>query len=190
MEICLVAALNRRRVIGVENRLPWHLPADLRHFKAVTLGKPVIMGRATHQSLGRPLPRRTNIVLSRQGGLTIEGCAVATSLEEALGLATGAPQVMIIGGAQVYAQALPLAARLYLTHVENDHEGDAWFPAIDEAVWRPVDETLHPADSENAHACRFVTYERRIDGGDAPVAETGAEEAVKDERASSVAPRA
>ena len=159
--MCVVAALNRRRVIGLENRLPWHLPADLRHFKAVTLGKPVIMGRATYASIGRPLPRRTNIVLSRQPGLVLEGCLVASSLHEALHLATDAPQVMIIGGAQVYAQALPLAARLYLTHVENEQEGDARFPPIDPALWRVAEETTLPADAENPYACRFVTYVRR-----------------------------
>lgn len=158
-----MAALNHRRVIGVENRLPWHLPADLRHFKTVTLGKPVIMGRSTHHAIGRPLPRRTNIVLSRRAGLALEGCLVATSLDEALDLAADAPQVMIIGGAQVYAQALPRAHRLYLTHVENDTEGDAWFPFIDDDLWRPVDATFHPADNENPYACRFVTYERRVD---------------------------
>lgn len=190
MEICVVAALNRRRVIGLENRLPWHLPADLRHFKALTLGKPVIMGRSTHESIGRPLPRRPNIVLSRRAGLTIEGCVTATTLDEALGLAAGASQVMIIGGAQVYAQAVPLAGRLYLTHVENDLEGDAWFPEIDDALWRPVEEARHAADGENPYACRFVIYERRAAANGAPAPRVVSAQAVNDGPASSAAPGA
>lgn len=161
MDICLVAALSRRNAIGLDNRLLWHLPRDLRHFKSITLGRPVVMGRSTFDSIGRPLPRRRNIVLTRQRDLRIPGCEMAHDLEEALARAgDSGDEVMVIGGARVYAQAMPLATRLVLTHVESDIDGDAYFPAIDAAVWQAVSEELHDADAENPHACRFVTYVR------------------------------
>lgn len=155
-----MAALNRRRAIGLENRLLWHLPVDLQHFKSVTLDRPIVMGRSTHASIGRALPRRTNIVLSRQPGLTLPGCIVVPSLDDALRIAGDAPSVMIIGGAQVYAQAMDRATCLRLTHVDNDFEGDAYFPEIEPSIWHAVEERQHPSDAANPHACRFVTYVR------------------------------
>src|SRR5690606_10890872 len=143
------AALARNRVIGRDNQLPWHLPADLRHFKAMTLGKPIIMGRKTWDSLGRPLPGRLNIVVSRQPGLTLEGAEVFATLHAAIeradawARAEGAEELMLIGGGQLYAQGLELAQRLYLTRVDLQPEGDAHFPAFDEAQWQRTATEAH-----------------------------------------------
>lgn len=134
--IVLVAAMANDRVIGIDNTLPWHLPEDLKHFKAVTLGKPVIMGRKTFDSIGRPLPGRLNIVITRQADWQHEGVSVAHSLPAALALAADAQDVCIIGGANLYAQALPLADAMALTHIALDIAGDAHFPAWDAQQWQ------------------------------------------------------
>ena len=144
LPLSLIAALGENRVIGVDNSMPWHLPGDFKYFKATTLGKPIIMGRKTWDSLGRPLPGRLNIVVSRQPGLELAGAEVFASLEEALVRAEqwareqGVGELMLIGGAQLYGQALEkgLVSRMYLTRVELAPEGDAWFPAFDEGQWR------------------------------------------------------
>lgn len=133
--IVLVAAMANNRVIGIDNTLPWHLPEDLKHFKAVTLGKPVIMGRKTFDSIGRPLPGRLNIVITRQADWQHDGVSVAHSLPAALALAADVPEVCIIGGANLYAQALPLADAMALTHIALDIAGDAHFPAWDAQQW-------------------------------------------------------
>jgi dihydrofolate reductase len=165
LPLCLIAALAQNRVIGRDNQLPWHLPADLKHFKALTLGKPIIMGRKTWDSLGRPLPGRLNLVVSRQPGLQLDGAEVFTSLEAAIVRADqwarqqGAGELMLIGGAQLYEQALPLAARLYLTRVELNPEGDAWFPAFSEADWRRDALDAHPATAQTS-AYSFETWSR------------------------------
>jgi dihydrofolate reductase len=166
LPLAMIAALADNRVIGLDNRMPWHLPADLRHFKAMTLGKPIIMGRKTWASLGRPLPGRLNLVVSRQPELQLDGAEAFTGLDAALLRAEqwareqGAGELMLIGGAQLYAQALARAQRLYLTRIEARPEGDAFFPAFDEAEWQCVDSQAQPAEGE-APAYRFETWERR-----------------------------
>ncbi len=166
LPLAMIAALADKRIIGLDNKMPWHLPADLKHFKAMTLGKPIIMGRKTWDSLGRPLPGRLNLVVSRQPDLQLEGAETFTSLDAALVRAEqwargqGVDELMLIGGAQLYAQALPQAQRLYLTRIEASPEGDAFFPAYDEADWARIDSQPHPADGD-APAYRFETWQRR-----------------------------
>ncbi len=151
--VSLVAALARNRVIGAGNRLPWHLPEDLKRFKRLTMGAPVIMGRKTHESIGRPLPGRRNIVVTRQPDASWPGCEVVHSLADAIALAGDAPEAFVIGGAELYAAALPRADRLHLTLIDADYAGDALFPAFDPADWR---ETAR----EPGAGFAFVTYER------------------------------
>ncbi len=160
MDIVLIAALAKNGVIGKDGALPWHLPDDLKHFKALTLGKPIVMGRKTYASVGRPLPKRRNVVLSRTSG-PIEGVELVRSLDEALALLRDEPEVCVIGGGEIYAAFLPLATRLELTHVEADVEGDAKFPEIDPSSWQVTAESRHEADDRHAFAMRFVTYLRR-----------------------------
>ncbi|WP_455232933.1 dihydrofolate reductase [Geopseudomonas aromaticivorans] len=159
LPLALIAALADNRVIGIDNRLPWHLPADLKHFKAVTLGKPIIMGRKTWDSLGRPLPGRLNLVVSRQAGLQLDGAEVFASLPAAIARADewarerGVDELMLIGGAELYAQGLPLAQRLYLTRVHLAPEGDAFFPESAEGDWQLASREEHAAAAETpAHA--------------------------------------
>ncbi|KAF1069190.1 MAG: Dihydrofolate reductase type 3 [Pseudomonas citronellolis] len=165
LPLAMIAALAENRVIGVDNRLPWRLPADLKHFKAMTLGKPVIMGRKTWDSLGRPLPGRLNLVVTRQAGLQLEGAEVFNSLEAALqranawALAEEAEELMLIGGAQLYSEAMPLAQRLYLTQVGLAPEGDAHFPELDAAQWHLASSIEHAA-SEETPAYAFQVWER------------------------------
>ena len=166
LPLSLIAALGQNRVIGVDNSMPWHLPADFKYFKATTLGKPIIMGRKTWDSLGRPLPGRLNLVVTRQKDLTLEGAEVFTSLADAIARAEdwaqeqGVDEVMLIGGAQLYEQGLPAADRLYLTRVGLSPEGgDAWFPEFDELKWKLVSNEEHPAlDDKPAYS--FEVWER------------------------------
>lgn len=158
--ISLIAALSDDGVVGIENRLPWRLPADLRWFKRQTMGKPIVMGRKTFQSLGRPLPGRTNIVVSRDPAFQADGCLVVHSLDQALAAAGGADEVMIIGGASLYTQALPRAERLYLTYVHGRFQGDAWFPPFDPRDWREIQREDHPADDRNPWPYSFLILER------------------------------
>lgn len=156
--VSLVFAVARNGVIGRDNDLPWRLPDDLKRFKAITLGKPVVMGRKTFESIGRPLPGRENRVITRQLGFEAPGCRVFANLEEAL---TGPEdEVMVIGGGQIYAEALPLAGRLYLTEVEVEVEGDAYFPEIDPVEWREVSRETHAPDERHAYAFVFRVLER------------------------------
>jgi dihydrofolate reductase len=158
--LALIAALADNRVIGRDNRLPWRLSADLRHFKTVTMGKPVIMGRNTYESIGKPLPGRSNIVLTRDPHYQAPGCQVVHSLDQALEAAAGHAEVMVIGGAQLYRQAIDRAKRLYLTRVKADVEGDTLFPEFDPAQWRELDRESHRADDKNEHDYEFITLER------------------------------
>lgn len=166
LPLCLIAALADNRVIGRDNQLPWHLPADLKHFKALTLGKPIIMGRKTWDSLGRALPSRLNLVVSRQADLQLQGAEVFVSLEAAIARADqwareqGVDELMLIGGAQLYEQGLAQAERLYLTRVALQPEGDAWFPAFDEAAWDCVMREPQAAVGAAPAHC-FETWQRR-----------------------------
>lgn len=149
------------RVIGKDNQMPWHLPADLRHFKAVTLGKPVVMGRKTFESIGRALPGRRNIVVSRQTVTDQRGAEWVNSLAHAFELLQDQPEVMVIGGAEIYRQCLPLAQRLYLTEITLETEGDACFPDYQAAgSWTLAEQCFLPADDNNPYDCRFITLIR------------------------------
>jgi len=157
-QLCLIAALAANRVIGAQGRLPWHLPDDLRHFKRLTEGHPVIMGRRTWESIGRPLPGRRNIVVSRRPGYAAAGAQVAASLDDALALCAGAPRVFVIGGADLYAAALPIADVLELTEIGAEFEGDTRFPAFEREDWREV--RREARQSADGLRFDFVRYER------------------------------
>ena len=158
--ISVIAALARNRVIGIENRLPWRLPEDLAHFKALTLGHPILMGRKTFESLGRPLPGRTNVVITRNPDYRPEGCLVADSIPAAIALCGEADEVFFIGGAELYAQAIPFADRLYLTEVDVDATGDAWFPDYDRGAFRQASRTAHTGEKGDPLRFDFVVYDR------------------------------
>ena len=163
MLISLIVAMAENRVIGRGNQMPWHLPADLRHFKSVTLGKPVIMGRKTFESIGRPLPGRRNVVISRNLDWCAEGVESVSSLDAAMALVQDADEVMIIGGGQLYREALPLAQRLYLTHIELPvTDADTWFPDYSQYQWQQWAEELHEPDEKNPYHYRFETLDRCI----------------------------
>lgn len=157
-----IVAMSENRVIGKDNKLPWHLPADLKHFKEITTGHFIIMGRKTFESIGKSLPNRTNIVLSRDAGFNAVGCQTLGSIDEAITQAKNAQQdeIFIIGGAEIYRQLLPKVRRLYLTIVHNHFEGDAWFPELNPTEWREVSRERHEADEKNACAYSFVMMER------------------------------
>jgi dihydrofolate reductase len=164
MRLSLIAALDRNGLIGSEHGLPWRLPRDLRRFRDLTWGKPIIMGRTTHEHIGRPLPGRQNIVLSRSSGLAIPGCTGARSLDEALSLAdASADECFVIGGSQVYREALPRADRLYLTLVDGIFEGNAWFPSdlMRPDEWSVEQREVCPADDKNPHPHVFLVLDRR-----------------------------
>jgi dihydrofolate reductase len=163
IDFVLLAALDRNHAIGRDNELPWRLPDDLKRFKALTLGKPVLMGRKTAQSLGRALPGRLNLVLTRSGQVPFEGMQPVASLEDAQGLAieNSARELCVIGGGEIYALCLPLATRMHLTHVDTVVEGaDAFFPRFDASQWRVIAREPHGADERHRFAFEFVDYER------------------------------
>jgi len=157
-QLTLVVAMDAQRGIGVDNKLPWHLPEDLAHFKRVTLGHPIIMGRKTFDSIGRPLPKRRNIVVTRNAGWAHEGVEAAGSLPEAIALA-GDEQASIIGGAQIFAESLQLADRMIVTHIDGVYRCDTFFPEIDAALWTVTAREDHR--SSDGVAFSFVTYERK-----------------------------
>ena len=161
MRINLVVALDRLGTIGREGALPWRLPADLRRFREVTTGHPIIMGRRTHESIGRPLPDRLNIVLTTDPNFHAPGCVVVPSLDAAFGMCSEVDEVMVVGGARVYATALPLASRLFLTEVDAATPGDVRFPDFARDEWLEVSRTSQPADEKNEFAYDFVVLERR-----------------------------
>jgi dihydrofolate reductase len=159
-ELALIAALDRNLAIGKGNALPWHLPDDLRRFKALTLGRTVLMGRRTAESLGRALPKRTNLVLSRSRYTPFEGMTAVGTLQEAIDLA-GGDGLAVIGGGEIYALTLPLATRMHLTHVDTVvADADAFFPAFDPSHWRVERREAHAADATHAFAFEFVDYAR------------------------------
>lgn len=165
MMLSMIAAMGKNRVIGKDNDMPWHLPADLQHFKKTTLGSPIIMGRKTYDSIGRPLPGRLNIILSRNTNLQIEGCSVVNSLDDALVLAqqTHVNEVFITGGAHLYDKFLDKADRLYLTLIDEAFEGDTFFPDYTQISWNEIAKEDHLADEKNAHNYSFVTLDRSVD---------------------------
>lgn len=163
IDIVLVAALDRRRAIGRDNAMPWHLPDDFKRFKALTMGYPILMGRKTAESLGRALPGRRNLVLTRSGQVPFAGMEAVASLREACDLTRneGTGALCVIGGGEVYALCLPLATRMHLTWVDAEvADADAYFPAFDESEWRVTAREQYPADARHAHAFEFVDYAR------------------------------
>jgi dihydrofolate reductase len=162
----LIVARARNGAIGKDNGMPWHLPADFAHFKRTTLGRPVIMGRRTWESIGRALPGRRNIVVSRTPGWRAPGAEVVGSLDEAWRAVEGADEAFVIGGAQLYAEALPEADRIYLTEIAGEVDGDTFFPPLAPGQWRETVLGEHPADDRNRFALRFLLLERRRAPGD------------------------
>ena len=156
----IIAAMDRNRLIGVDNDLPWRLSADLQNFKKLTGGNSIIMGRKTWESLGRPLPNRQNIVISRNTAYVAEGAETVTSLEEAIKIADR-PKAYIIGGAQIYSLALKSCDEMILTHVEAEKTGDAWFPEFDSAEWEVVSTENFPSDEKNEYDFKVCHYKRR-----------------------------
>ena len=159
--IAIIVAMDRNGIIGREGGLPWHLPNDLKHFKGITMGAPIIMGRRTHESVGRALPGRMNIVVSRNLAYAAPGCRVVSSLHEAMSAASPASCAFVIGGAALYREALPMADRMFVTEVDAVVEGDVRFPAFDRSQWREVTRKRHCADDNNAYAHSFVEWRRR-----------------------------
>jgi dihydrofolate reductase len=161
MRRSIVAAMTENRVIGRDNALPWHLRDDLRRFKAITMGHTVVMGRKTWDSVGKPLPGRTTVVLSRDAGFRPAGVSVVQTMNEALELAGHDDEIFIVGGGEVFRQIIAVADRIYLTIIHAQLEGDAFFPTFDENEWRIIEDEEHPADQWNDHPFRFVTYDRK-----------------------------
>ena len=157
--ITLVAAMARNRAIGLDGAMPWHLPRELRHFKETTMGKPIVMGRKTWESIGRALPGRQNIVVTRNPDFRANGCDVVCSVEDAVAMASG-NEVMIIGGGELYAAALPHADRLVLTLVDCEPEADTWFPEWDDGSWFEVSSRDEAPDEQNPHAYRVIELSR------------------------------
>lgn len=162
MRLSIIVAASENDVIGRDNDLPWSLPDDLKFFRSTTSGYPVIMGRKNYESIGRPLPKRHNIVISRDSALKIDGCDCVTSLEDAIELAhtDGVKEAFVIGGGQIYAQALALADRVYLTRVHAHIDGDVLFPPLDSSAWKKVSEERHEADETHAYAFTFQVFDR------------------------------
>mgnify|MGYP002635809489 CR=1 FL=1 len=154
--------MDENRLIGNNNALPWHLPADLAYFKKTTMNKPILMGRKTYESIGKPLPGRRNIIISRDSGYQAEGCDVTHSIQSALDLVKDQTEVMLIGGASLYEQTMELASCLYITEIHHQFEGDAWFPSINTENWRESWREDHPADDRNQYPYSFVKYLRYI----------------------------
>lgn len=160
MTLSLVVAMDRNRVIGRAGRLPWRLPDELQNFKRITMGKPIVMGRRTHESIGRPLPGRANIVVTRNPHYEAPGCRVVHSLSAALAASAGAGETLLIGGAALFEEALPLAARLYLTEIHAEVDGDVWFPEFDRGAWREVERIEHPADARHEYSHSLSVLDR------------------------------
>ena len=158
--LSIIVAVAKNGVIGDQNRLIWHISEDLKNFKRITSGHPVVMGRKTFESLGRPLPNRTNVVITRQTALKLEGCEVVHSLEEAVEMFPHGEEVFVIGGAQIYKQALAVADQLYITRVDHAYEGDTHFPEWAEADWTLVDEQAFECGEDYPYPFRFQHYQR------------------------------
>ncbi len=162
MVISIIVAMGNGRVIGIKNKLPWDLPADMEHFQQLTIGKPVIMGQKTFESIGKPLPGRTNIIMTLDKDFNPSGCLIACSIEEALEKAKDFKEAMICGGVSIYKQFLPLADKMYLTLIEGDFEGDAYFPEFDWNDWQETERVDNEPDKDNSYPYSFVTLQRKI----------------------------
>lgn len=175
MNISIIAAMGRNRELGFGNQLPWHLPDDLKRFKALTTGHVIVMGRKTYEAIGRPLPNRTNVVITRNKGFSAHGCVVVNSMEDAIktaetsrssvgansaNTANSADEIFVIGGAEIYKLALPFANRMYLTHVDADMNADVYFPEFNEKEWRIVKTEPHARDEKHPYSFVFKVYER------------------------------
>ena len=161
MKLALIVATDEAGLIGKNNDLPWRLSADLQYFKRITMGKPIIMGRKTHESIGRPLPGRDNIIITSDREYQAEGCIVTHSITEALEACQGAEQAMIMGGSSLYEQCLPMVDMIYLTQVHATLEGDTWFPEWVKNAWQCISEGKHPADDKNEYPYSFMIYQRK-----------------------------
>jgi dihydrofolate reductase len=159
MTVTIVVAIAENYAIGKNNQLLWHMPADLKHFKQITSGHTVIMGRKTYDSVGKPLPNRRNIVITRQD-ITIQGCEVVKSVDEALDLCAGEQEVFIVGGAEIYKLAMSKTNRIYLTIIHHNFDADSFFPEIDYREWKEISRQDHPADEKHAYPYSFITLER------------------------------
>ncbi|MDQ6990116.1 MAG: type 3 dihydrofolate reductase [Mariprofundaceae bacterium] len=160
MNISLIWGMDRNRLIGCNDALPWHLPADMQWFRKHTLGKPILMGRKTYESIGKPLPKRLNLILSRQADLHIDGCEVVQNLEAAIKAAKSHDELMVMGGAEIYRMLLPHANRLYITHIEQRFTGDTWFPEFDLSAWHLLHQETHPSDDKNKYPYRFEIWQK------------------------------
>ncbi|MDQ6997051.1 MAG: type 3 dihydrofolate reductase [Mariprofundus sp.] len=158
--ISFIWGQDRNRLIGCDNALPWRLPADMAWFKKSTMGKPILMGRKTYESIGRPLPGRSNLILSRQQDLDIEGCTVVHSLDEAKSAVPDADEIMVMGGAEIYALLFNQAERLYITEIDSEFEGDTWFPEFDRTLWQEIFCEAHQPDEKNNYPYAFIILER------------------------------
>jgi len=161
--ISIIAAIGKNNVIGLKNALPWNLPADMEHFKQLTKGKPIIMGQKTFESIGKPLIDRINIILTLDKNFAPLGCQIAHSIKEALEMVKNSKEVMICGGVSIYRQFLPLADRIYLTLIEEDFEGDAFFPEFDRSLWKEVERVENKPDRENPYKYTFLTLEKAVE---------------------------
>jgi dihydrofolate reductase len=159
--LSIIVAMARNRTIGANNTLPWRCPEDLKHFKALTMGHHMIMGRKTYDSIGKPLPGRTTVVVTRNAGLQIEGCLIAHSLKQAVAACEKDEAIFIVGGAELYAQSLPLVDTLYITEIQQDVEGDAHFPAFDKAEWQEVSREVRSQETPQPLEYHFVCYRRK-----------------------------
>jgi dihydrofolate reductase len=159
--LSIIVAMAKNRTIGIDNTLPWRIPEDLKHFKALTMGHHMIMGRKTFESIGKPLPGRITVVVSRNRSLKIDGCTVAHSLQEAVAACANDPQIFVVGGADIYAQALGLADTLYITEIQRDVIGDAWFPEFDRSGWLEVAREKHWQETPEPLEYHFVEYRRK-----------------------------
>ena len=159
--ISFIWGQDRNRLIGCNNSLPWRLPADMAWFKKSTMGKPILMGRKTYESIGRPLPGRTNLILSRQTDFLIDGCTVVHSLDDAKSAVPDADEVMVMGGAEIYALLFNQAERLYITEIDAEFEGDAWFPEFNRSQWKETFRESHQPDEKNAYPYAFTILERK-----------------------------
>ena len=160
MRIAAIVAMSENSVIGKQNTLPWHLPADLHHFKTTTMAKPILMGRKTYESIGRALPGRCNIVITRDPSFQAPGCVVVNSIEGALEAASYSEEIFIIGGALLYEHMMPRIQRIYMTIIHHEFEGDTFFPVIDKAEWQERERETHQADEQNRYSYSFIILDR------------------------------